>query len=71
MDQQQPEVTIKAVDSGPYQVKGPVRLVDHDGKVFDIPARRSVLLCRCGRSATKPLCDGAHARTGFQAHERA
>jgi CDGSH-type Zn-finger protein len=71
MDQQQPEVVIKAVDSGPYQVKGPVRLVDHDGKAFDVPSRRSVLLCRCGNSATKPLCDGAHTPTGFQADDRA
>ena len=24
-----------------------------------------VALCRCGESATKPFCDGAHARIDF------
>jgi CDGSH-type Zn-finger protein len=24
-------------------------------------------LCRCGHSETKPICDGAHRRVGFQA----
>lgn len=71
MDQELPAVVIKVVNNGPYQVKGPMRLVDHSGNAFDVPARRSVLLCRCGRSATKPFCDGAHARTGFQSEESA
>ena len=24
-----------------------------------------IALCRCGQSATKPFCDGAHSRCGF------
>lgn len=71
MDQEQPAVVIKMVNNGPYQVKGPMRLVDHTGNAFDVPERRSVLLCRCGQSANKPFCDGAHARTGFQSEESA
>lgn len=66
-----PPVSIKVVDSGPLQVKGPIRLLDHDGTVYDVPARRAVFLCRCGQSRTKPLCDGSHQRTGFSAEERA
>ncbi|MBV8988723.1 MAG: CDGSH iron-sulfur domain-containing protein [Solirubrobacterales bacterium] len=25
-----------------------------------------VFLCRCGRSADKPCCDGSHARIGWK-----
>ena len=60
---------IKVVEDGPLQVKGPVELLDHDGNAYQ--TRRTVFLCRCGRSATKPFCDGSHARKGFSAPERA
>jgi CDGSH iron-sulfur domain-containing protein 3 len=66
-----PPVSIKVVDSGPLQVKGPIRLLDHDGTEYDVPARRAVFLCRCGQSRAKPFCDGSHQRTGFSAEERA
>lgn len=66
-----PNVTVKAIHNGPYQIKGPIQLMDHDGNSYDITGRRSVLLCRCGHSATKPFCDGSHARLGFDAPERA
>ncbi|NBH03471.1 CDGSH iron-sulfur domain-containing protein [Amycolatopsis sp. SID8362] len=66
-----PDAVVKIVENGPYQVKGPVRLVDHDNNVYDLEGKRSYLLCRCGQSANKPFCDGAHVRTGFSAGERA
>ena len=51
---------------GPLIVRGPIRLIDEDGK--EIPVRRSTIaLCRCGRSRMKPFCDGTHKSTGFQA----
>ena len=58
MHEQAPSIT--AYREGPYLVRGPVRLVDEDGREFEI-RRAVVALCRCGRSRTKPLCDGAHA----------
>ncbi|MFJ8819672.1 CDGSH iron-sulfur domain-containing protein [Amycolatopsis thermoflava] len=66
----EPAVVIKTVDNGPYQVKGPIRLVDHDNNVYDLGPGRTKLLCRCGMSEKKPFCDGAHARNGFVAAER-
>ncbi|MBW3573482.1 MAG: CDGSH iron-sulfur domain-containing protein [Actinobacteria bacterium] len=58
-----PEVTIKVRRDGPLKVSGPVRLVDHDGLVISA-AGDELVLCRCGRSAVKPFCDGSH-RLGF------
>ena len=57
MDEPLPSVT--AYRSGPFLVRGPVRLIDEDGN--EIVIRRAIVpLCRCGRSRTKPLCDGSH-----------
>lgn len=61
--------TIKTVDNGPLQIKGPAQLVDHDGNSYD--TGRSIFLCRCGESRNKPFCDGTHAKVGFAASQRA
>lgn len=53
-------VEIKVRDDGPLKVTGPFRLVDPDGGVFELPAGDSVVLCRCGLSASKPFCDASH-----------
>ena len=51
--------TITAYRDGPFLVRGPVVVVDEAGE--EIEVRRAVVpLCRCGRSRTKPLCDGTH-----------
>jgi CDGSH-type Zn-finger protein len=50
---------------GPLIVRGDFQIQAQDGT--PIPAgRKTVALCRCGRSAIKPFCDGSHARTGFR-----
>ncbi|MER3456269.1 MAG: iron-binding protein [candidate division GAL15 bacterium] len=64
------EVTITPRDNGPYLVRGPVRLVDAEGREWSVD-RDVVALCRCGGSANKPFCDGTHARVGFQSQCRA
>ncbi|HVL33241.1 MAG TPA: CDGSH iron-sulfur domain-containing protein [Actinomycetota bacterium] len=64
------EVVIKATENGPYLVTGPVTVVDADGTKYE-GLRKTVALCRCGGSQTKPFCDGTHSRKGFEAAERA
>jgi len=67
----EPLVEIKVRDHGPYKVTGPVRLVDPEGGVFEVPEGRAIALCRCGRSRTKPFCDASHKAAGFQDCSRA
>jgi len=57
---------ITARPRGPLLVEGEIELVDLDGKPIDVAGRKRLLLCRCGASSTKPLCDGAHNRIAFE-----
>ncbi len=69
-----PKVKITVRPNGPYRVEDPeglIELVDAAGTPYDLTGRLSFSLCRCGASVTKPFCDGAHSRTGFQAAELA
>jgi len=66
-----PRVEIKVRDNGPYKVTGPVRIVDAEGKAWQVDGSRPVALCRCGRSRTKPFCDKSHRSSGFASCERA
>jgi CDGSH-type Zn-finger protein len=60
------EVTITPYRDGPYLLRGPFILRDQDGE--EIPnARRVVALCRCGKSRTRPFCDGTHRLVDFHA----
>ena len=58
--------TITPYRDGPLIVRGEFRLLDQDGDEID-PGRRTVALCRCGKSGIKPFCDGSHKRAGFSA----
>jgi CDGSH-type Zn-finger protein len=65
------EVVIVPYQDGPYLVRGPVRLLDQDGRSIELN-RRTVALCRCGKSQMRPFCDGTHRMIGFRvssAHE--
>ena len=64
------QVTIKPRDNGPYLVQGPVKLIDVDGKEFQLTGE-TIALCRCGQSSTKPFCDGTHKKVEFQSVVRA
>ena len=61
-----PEVTITAYEDGPLLVRGPVTFKTQDGDVIDA-GRETVALCRCGKSASKPFCDGTHKVAKFRA----
>lgn len=62
---------IQCQKNGPYLVKGPLDIVDPTGQVVTVGADKTVALCRCGGSASKPFCDGTHSKLGFQAAEAA
>jgi len=52
-------VTISLCLDGPMLVRGDLTLLDPDGR--EIPRNRSTIaLCRCGRTAAAPFCDGSH-----------
>jgi hypothetical protein len=52
---------ITVYPDGPLIVRGEFILDDLDQG--QLPTGRVIALCRCGRSATKPLCDGSHKIT--------
>ena len=56
-------VTITPLTDGPNEVAGGVVVKDEAGNV--IKEADKVYLCRCGFSANKPFCDGAHKREGW------
>jgi CDGSH-type Zn-finger protein len=64
------EVKIRMRPNGPLVIEGPFELVDSRGASFTIPADKpAIALCRCGESARRPFCDGAHKSCGFESDE--
>lgn len=59
------ETSITPYRNGPYLVRGPIRLLDQDGNEVEL-TRRTIALCRCGKSRTRPFCDGTHKLIGFE-----
>jgi CDGSH-type Zn-finger protein len=56
-------VTVTVKRNGPIVVAGPVEIRDQDGNpIVPPPAKQPgvIKFCACGRSATKPFCDGRH-----------
>lgn len=74
---------IKIVKNGPYVVSGNVPLyketsiVDKEGipehweKGESFPNQETYLLCRCGKSYSKPFCDSSHIKEKFNGKETA
>jgi CDGSH-type Zn-finger protein len=68
-DEEPPAATITPYPDGPLIVRGRFELRTVDGVPID-PHRRTVALCRCGRSAIKPFCDGSHKRLTASSRDR-
>ncbi|MHB0878834.1 MAG: CDGSH iron-sulfur domain-containing protein [Anaerolineae bacterium] len=49
--------------SGPIWLRGGITVEAADGSEYE--RRNRVALCRCGRSANKPFCDGSHIEAHF------
>lgn len=50
--------------SGGLWVRGGIEIRREDGSAFEV--RNRAVLCRCGRSANKPYCDGSHVSAGWR-----
>ena len=60
------DATITPYRNGPYIVRGAFTVLDQDGN--PIPThRKTIALCRCGKSQIRPFCDGTHKLIGFRA----
>jgi CDGSH-type Zn-finger protein len=65
-------VKITTLPNGPLKIEGDCEIVDAGGKAIEVKTRAAgasadAYLCRCGQSANKPFCDGAHNKAGFKA----
>ena len=60
------DVVITPYRDGPLLVRGPFTLRDQDGNEIAI-GRKTVALCRCGKSRNRPFCDGTHQLIRFRA----
>jgi len=74
---QEPIAEIHVRPNGSLKVYGPVRVLDVDGKPYELGrwTKRDkhgdrVKLCRCGRSGTMPFCDESHVAAGFTSQPR-
>jgi CDGSH-type Zn-finger protein len=66
-----PDITIRMRPNGPFLVEGPFILNDSAGNAFPLNSDKpAIALCRCGHSANRPFCDGAHKTCGFESDER-
>lgn len=61
-----PRTRITPYRDGPLLVRGDFELTDQDGNPIE-PGREVVALCRCGKSRTRPFCDGSHQVVRFRA----
>lgn len=56
------DVVIRVYPDGPLLVRGDFSITDEHGREIEM-RRKTVSLCRCGRTGLAPLCDGSHAKS--------
>ncbi|NJL03683.1 MAG: CDGSH iron-sulfur domain-containing protein [Chloroflexaceae bacterium] len=64
------ETLLSLKNNGPIIIEGNFRIMMADGNEVMVEGTRAAL-CRCGMSANKPFCDGAHARNQWKAENPA
>lgn len=57
-------LNITPTQNGPLMVSGNLEVVSGTGRTTNKVVK--TFLCRCGHSASKPYCDGTHAKVGFK-----
>lgn len=61
-----PKTKITINNNGSVKLDGDFEIVDMNGNEYGLQGRTVVSLCRCGHSANKPFCDGAHKQQNFE-----
>ena len=57
-------LNVEIMENGPILVKGKLNITLPSGSVES--KDKTTAFCRCGASANKPYCDGAHRKIDFQ-----
>jgi CDGSH-type Zn-finger protein len=65
------DTNIQVLTNGPFRITGAFEITDAAGAKFDLAGRTTISLCRCGQSANRPFCDGAHNMAGFKSDDKA
>jgi CDGSH-type Zn-finger protein len=60
-------LAVEPLPNGPLQLRGNVEICSGTGRT--VLRTQAARLCRCGGSASKPFCDGTHARIGFRSED--
>jgi len=58
-------VDVQPLPDGPLKVSGNMEVVSGTGRTVN--KAKTLFLCRCGQSKSKPYCDNSHKAAGFQA----
>ena len=58
------ETKVEVLENGPLLVYGTLKVKDKDGS--EETKNKTTAFCRCGQSANKPYCDGAHVKADFR-----